>query len=273
MPVVDRLDWASRQVLMGRKEYICIGSAQDELKFKAKIILEPPSSGAVSPAVAGGLRASVDVLRRLAVLLHACDRGHKEPSGHSVIHIWFSFTLGRSSSRDGTSDSGPYQSALHVPTSAPSTVPEPPPGLPSASVSTAAPPETVPSTSATAPAASETVVGAGAQVEAALGTPPLATQIELASPERAEFATGAESVARSIARLGAVSSPTPIIEAAIGTAAVAVANEGCSAGVEGPRTAKEQEALHLRQVCWLLAHEYRSMVFEIARTSMDNLER
>lgn len=59
MPTIDRVDWAIRQLQMGRKVRISVGEAQDSTKMKINIFLEPAASVVAShhvcPAMAGFL--------------------------------------------------------------------------------------------------------------------------------------------------------------------------------------------------------------------------
>ena len=88
MPVLDRLDWISRQFAMHRRGFISIGEAQDIGKLKIKITVEPPTSGSISAAVSLGLQCTLTSLRPLISQNVSTDRGHKHSDGRSIISIW-----------------------------------------------------------------------------------------------------------------------------------------------------------------------------------------
>ena len=91
MPVLDRIDWVSRQFEMLRGGFISIGESADASKMKIKITLRPASDAALSESVSLGLQSSLAALRSLVVSHVATDRGHKHSDGSSVISIWIAF--------------------------------------------------------------------------------------------------------------------------------------------------------------------------------------
>ena len=88
MPVVSRLDWIVRQLQMGRSGHVVVGPAQDPLKLKVKIVLQPPSLGALSIPARIGVEAVLAHVRQMATQHVAVDRGHKHSSGLSEVAIW-----------------------------------------------------------------------------------------------------------------------------------------------------------------------------------------
>lgn len=105
MPVVDRLDWIGRQINAGRRVHMHIGRAQNVELSKVKIILDPPSAGAISPSVAISVRGALAAVRQLAVEHVAVDRGHKHSTGTSEVAIWI-----RMRSKSDVDDPPPHQS-------------------------------------------------------------------------------------------------------------------------------------------------------------------
>ena len=91
MPILSRLDWITRQMEMGRKAHIVVGQALDPNKLKVKIVLDPPSAGAISPSTCFGVTSVINWIRSLALTAVTMDRGHKHSNGMSEVAIWFSF--------------------------------------------------------------------------------------------------------------------------------------------------------------------------------------
>ena len=60
MPVVARLDLVSRQLQMGRSGHVVVGPAQDPGKLKVKVVLLPPSVGALSASTRIGIQSVLD---------------------------------------------------------------------------------------------------------------------------------------------------------------------------------------------------------------------
>ena len=73
---------------MGRMAHIVVGQALDCNKLKIKVVLEPPSSGAISPCTCFGVKSVLTWVRELLKDCVAMDRGHKHSSGRSEIAIW-----------------------------------------------------------------------------------------------------------------------------------------------------------------------------------------
>ena len=72
---------------MGRMAHIVVGQALDCNKLKIKVVLEPPSSGAISPCTCFGVKSVLTWVRELLKDCVAMDRGHKHSSGRSEIAI------------------------------------------------------------------------------------------------------------------------------------------------------------------------------------------
>jgi len=91
MPVVERIDWISRQLQAGRRCHMSLGGALDPSKIKAKITIESLGAGAISRSLLMSMRSHLAVLRCMAANNVAVDRGHyHQSSGRSVISIWIS---------------------------------------------------------------------------------------------------------------------------------------------------------------------------------------
>lgn len=88
MPVVSRIDWVSRQLQMGRSGHVVVGPALDPAKLKIRIVLQPPSVGALSPTARLGVQAVLAHVRQMAFQNVSVDRGHRFSSGQSEISIW-----------------------------------------------------------------------------------------------------------------------------------------------------------------------------------------
>ena len=90
MPVLARVDWALRQVEMGRKLHVVIGQAADTTKTKIKLVLDKPQSGTLAEISASAVTTTLRMIREWVLSSVATDRGHKHSSGQSIVHIWLS---------------------------------------------------------------------------------------------------------------------------------------------------------------------------------------
>ena len=87
MPVVSRIDWVMRQLQLGRSGHVIIGPAQGPLKLKVRIVLQPPSSGALSAAARVSVEMVLANVRTPTTQHVAVHRGHRHSSGLSEIAI------------------------------------------------------------------------------------------------------------------------------------------------------------------------------------------
>ena len=56
MPIIDRINWATRQDGMGRMTHIIIGPARDPGKLKLRIVLEPVEAASMDTIAQQGVR-------------------------------------------------------------------------------------------------------------------------------------------------------------------------------------------------------------------------
>ena len=92
MPTIDRVDWAIRQLAMGRKVRISVGEAQDPTKMKINIFLEPAASVVASHHVCPAMAGFLCQIREWVVAYSCTDHGHKHSDGLSVVQIWIRMT-------------------------------------------------------------------------------------------------------------------------------------------------------------------------------------
>ena len=85
MPVIGRIDWAIRQLDMGRKVRITFGESLGGDKLKVIIFLDPPISHCASEVTKGPLRDLLRSARQKTVEHSSTDRGHKHTNGLSVM--------------------------------------------------------------------------------------------------------------------------------------------------------------------------------------------
>ena len=92
MPVLGRIDWAMRQLSMGRIGHITVGPAQDPCKVKCRVVLHPTDAGALQPLPCRGISEILRTVRHLVVTHSSVDRGHRHTSGISEFSIWITIT-------------------------------------------------------------------------------------------------------------------------------------------------------------------------------------
>ena len=89
MPVLGRVDWALRQLSMGRQLHVVYSTSADGGKLKVKIVLSSPRQpNNAAPYVTQSLEHQLQHVRYLVTHNLCTDRGHRHSNGTSYVHIW-----------------------------------------------------------------------------------------------------------------------------------------------------------------------------------------
>ena len=89
MPVLGRVDWALRQLSIGRQLHVVYSTSADGGKLKVKIVLSLPRQlNNAAPYVTQSLEHQLQHVRYLVTHNLCTDRGHRHSNGTSYVHIW-----------------------------------------------------------------------------------------------------------------------------------------------------------------------------------------
>jgi hypothetical protein len=90
MPVLNRIDWISRQIAAGRCVHIGVGQARDPDKAKYKITVHPTTVPGLIGFAKDTVLSWLDTIKSQVSQNIGMDRGHHHSDGRSEVCIWIS---------------------------------------------------------------------------------------------------------------------------------------------------------------------------------------